>query len=514
MYTTTVGALLVHGIGEQRRFEHLESQARAIATACLHRATDTATVELLEIQGGTFLADHPTWAGGAQPSIRITVVENNLTTVIHLHEVWWADLNEAPGVGKWVRFWMWGLGLWAAPTKHGSTRAGFAALRAPGPGGGDTRWTIATRFQLFAASWVAVLGTLSLGLVLYLAKRLGLPDKLDVLGAIVNYVSGVKIYLQKTRAGGEPLDNLDARPRTAIRRRMVRAIFDIAAARYDRWYVLAHSMGSVIAFNGLMEPDETLPGYLDEARWAVASANGWTGKSTLFSASDKRDPPRPAWVASDETLQRAALFAHFEGLLTYGSPLDKFAVLWGAKVAINTDAAPLLNSQWINVYDPTDPVANRLQAFDAVPGFAPVNYAYRASPILLLSHLAYLQASKKPDHGLADTVAAWFINGSFSVLSGGHKYTFINDATIHVASRHHKWSLTARQEATRRAVAMLQGVVFLALVALLGTIALVLIAHAIAPHWLSVVLDWLRHGSLYRRIDAVFHQVIALIKGL
>ena len=31
--TTRVGVLLVHGIGEQRRFEHLEAEARQIVSA-------------------------------------------------------------------------------------------------------------------------------------------------------------------------------------------------------------------------------------------------------------------------------------------------------------------------------------------------------------------------------------------------------------------------------------------------------------------------------------------------
>lgn len=33
MTTTRVGVLLVHGIGEQRRFEHLEAEVRQIVSA-------------------------------------------------------------------------------------------------------------------------------------------------------------------------------------------------------------------------------------------------------------------------------------------------------------------------------------------------------------------------------------------------------------------------------------------------------------------------------------------------
>ena len=70
----------------------------------------------------------------------------------------------------------------------------------------------------------------------------------------------------------DPLDGFDEPPRYAIRRRMVRTMIDVASANHASWFILAHSMGSVIAFNGLMEPEETLPNYLDETRWKTASA--------------------------------------------------------------------------------------------------------------------------------------------------------------------------------------------------------------------------------------------------
>lgn len=49
------------------------------------------------------------------------------------------------------------------------------------------------------------------------------------------------------------MDGPDEPPRAAIRRRMVPTMVDVAAAGYDRWYILAHSLGSVVAWNGLME---------------------------------------------------------------------------------------------------------------------------------------------------------------------------------------------------------------------------------------------------------------------
>ena len=47
-------------------------------------------------------------------------------------------------------------------------------------------------------------------------------------------------------------------------------------------------------------------------------------------------PPIPAGrVGEDVVVYRDQLFAKFHGLLTYGSPLDKFAAIWPPTVAIN-----------------------------------------------------------------------------------------------------------------------------------------------------------------------------------
>ena len=49
---------------------------------------------------------------------------------------------------------------------------------------------------------------------------------------------------------------------------MIRAIADVACNdEYQRWYILAHSLGTVVAFNGIMETAYAWPGYLDEGRW-------------------------------------------------------------------------------------------------------------------------------------------------------------------------------------------------------------------------------------------------------
>jgi len=85
-------------------------------------------------------------------------------------------------------------------------------------------------------------------------------------------------------------------------------------------------------------------------------------------------------------------------------------------------------SEWVNVYDPTDPVGTWLDDFDpetatpARPGHSklkPYNFPCRASPILLFSHLCYLTASpfsalrlvNDRKHTLVNQVAEGLVEG-------------------------------------------------------------------------------------------------------
>ena len=87
-----IGLILVHGIGEQRRFEHLEGEARKFIDALRRRPNTTVTVDILAANVGTFLAEQNSWAAG--PSLRIGVDDGAGYREFFLHEVWWADINE------------------------------------------------------------------------------------------------------------------------------------------------------------------------------------------------------------------------------------------------------------------------------------------------------------------------------------------------------------------------------------------------------------------------------------
>ena len=418
-----IGIIFVHGIGEQRRFEHLETHLRPLIDALIMRKGQMGTLATVEIiQGSTAAlhAEQETWVANPEPAIRAVVRENGREQHLCFHEVWWADVNESYSLMKQVRFWLWGLSLWATPALDETGLAGRGAMEMPSFKHWRWRDKLTARFRLFFVSNVFAVAAFSLGALVFLTKRLVGLNAPSPVRVFVNYISAVKLYSQYRRYDGGFLDAYNEPPRVSIRRRMIRTLVDVSCADYDRWYVLAHSLGSVVAFNGLMENAYALPNYLDEARWNKVRGHGRPRLAGLSRADDyvkeggDMTPARPLWLRDHDVVYRDRLFSKFRGLLTYGSPLDKFAALWPAKVPINVRERALEKAEWINVYDATDPVAAHLDAYgnekESKIKFFPKNYGYRAHPVLLYSHLCYLNGSDGKTK-LSDTVLEWILSG-------------------------------------------------------------------------------------------------------
>ncbi|MEM8605141.1 MAG: hypothetical protein AAGF24_15070, partial [Cyanobacteria bacterium P01_H01_bin.121] len=217
---------------------------------------------------------------------------------------------------------------------------------------------------------------------------------------LVQYMGDVKLYQQKYRATKGPLVDLGRRPRRTIKRRLIKAMVKMALADYDRWYVLAHSLGTIVAFNGLTEDELLLSQFLEPDLLAQ-----WEAKY------------------GSAVIRRRDLFSKLRGLLTYGSPLSKFAVLWPAIVPLNQDErvfAP--DFEWINVYDPADPVSAKTKYFypkdqrEALDQphvtLRPVDIAYKADKLHLLSHLHYLTFKPHQPDRLIHTLNQWLLTGN------------------------------------------------------------------------------------------------------
>jgi hypothetical protein len=145
-------------------------------------------------------------------------------------------------------------------------------------------------------------------------------------------------------------------------------------------------LGSVVAFNGIMEPGQAFANYLTRETWNDLVRCGRAGPRHDPALHWVQDPPgdmsptRPVWLAPDELVYRDRLFGEFRGLLTYGSPLGKFAELWPKRVLVNK-VEPIFRpeTEWINVFDGRDPVSGPLEASTR-------KCLRRAEPAIFIAH--------------------------------------------------------------------------------------------------------------------------------
>jgi len=429
---TRIGVVLVHGVGEQRRFDHLSGEVNRLVAALEALDGIRVSLDTRSTQDSEIGAEHESWRADSRAPVKIDVVQTSngreQRSCLCVHEVWWADLDDKDTLWNLIKFWCWGLGFWGVK-KFDTTSLQGAQMDMqppvfpPLPGGELLRETI-VRVRLWCFANVFLLSALTLDALQFVLQRLGL-GKIPGARVFYEFVGDVKLYQDRGRRHAGPLTDLNEPRRVPIRRRMVRVLLDAYRENYDRWYVLAHSLGTVAALNGLMETAHALPNYLTEEVWASLKASndpvvGSRAGGPARSVAGMR-PARPVWLTDDDAmLRRDVMFAKLRGLVTYGSPLDKFAYLWKQIVNINKDASCWRSSfEWVNVFEHTDPVSASLAAYSAPPAPAgspqPLNLAYKACPILLLSHLKYLDLSKKPKvrpDQFVLRLVTWMLQGS------------------------------------------------------------------------------------------------------
>ena len=413
-----IGVVLVHGVGEQGRFEHLSNEVRDLLTALDANPDLRCTVDTRRTRDSAVQAEQESWLAETGAPIRVDITyvggeHEGQCKSLDIHEVWWADLDDKATLWNRVNFWFWGLGMWNAKRFRDAHLPGSQnGMAPPKPNGGPFRnlWPRAALFG-FAVFFLLTAVTLEVLNAALRVLRLGRIGR----GVLYRYVGDVKLYQDRGRPGEGPLEDRGLPRRVAIRRRMVTALVSAARSNYDRWYVLGHSLGSVVAFNGLMETAHALPNYLSKKELDQAQAFTTTDQEFDSGHVACMSPRRPVWIKNKQLgMDRQCLFRNLRGFVTYGSPLDKFAFLWPQIVNVNNDRTAFSEGfEWINLFDHSDPVAGRLDAFREAfgPNRGPRNLAYKACWALLWSHNRYLKGGCRNDSA-ARRLLDWMLEGS------------------------------------------------------------------------------------------------------
>jgi hypothetical protein len=413
-----IGILVVHGIGEQTQFEYLEAVAGNLFKAL---SQDPARKPQIQIRRGNETQLHAPTESWQRVPVVVSWWSQEAQRWIEAHfcEVTWADLDMPATFTNWLRLVGWSLAMpgirLVDSTRTFQARRQHVCL----PVRLSVGQRLFVRLQLFGVSLLFFLVLISINMLSWILRRLSIrfaPVE-HVRGVIYDYLGDVKLY-QDWAIRDDGLEALGEKSRAAIQRRAVRALAAMAGevlhGRLDEYYLFAHSLGTVIAFNALMELGITLPNYFNEEEWAALPVA--LKIQAGYDAPDPQKPRRPCWLGKRDAVDRAVLFEGLKGLLTMGSPLNKFAAMWPAIVPVNREALarPV---PWINVADRQDTVAgNHISLFrsrddrapastlggapDDVAGLCLRNVPWADRLSLFTAHTSYWKADFTPSHPL------------------------------------------------------------------------------------------------------------------
>ena len=419
--------LIVHGIGEQRWYGTTEDIAANFFNAAKKRSNCRAHLEVRPGGESPRHSDQPIWKPAAA---RLWWQQDNAPDVeLEFREVYWADLDKPDSFTRWTRFVYWALSVSGIRMYNQSAndKPEQAAIRPPKVLSNPERFAI--RARLFGISVLFLLMLLSADLLYFALTRFGFRAQWlrTARGMLYDFLDDIELYQDWRVRGDDHLEAVGGKSKVAICRRMVRALLFAAADceqispdYLDGYYVFAHSLGTVAAFNALMETSWTFPDYLTESEWnnlpsslKARYAPGNNSQAPLRASTSARAP----WLKENDAIDREKVMNGLKGFISVGSPLDKFAALWPAIVPINNEKTNA-NVPWINVSDVQDIVADSLILFPSdangtIGGLKLKNYEWSDQPVLFLAHTQYW---KNQDYGqprLVDQLLDFFSGRDF-----------------------------------------------------------------------------------------------------
>ncbi|MFQ5995032.1 MAG: hypothetical protein ACE5K1_08040 [Acidiferrobacterales bacterium] len=422
-----IGIIVVHGVGEQRRFEHLESIASNFYKALSKDARRRPHVQLRYGDQTPRLAFSSSWRDA--PALVRWRKPGGRWIEASFREVHWADLDMPMTWGRWFKLIGWSLGV-CGVRLYKKGRAGSPRqnkMCAPKLLNFFERFQV--RASVFVVSLFFLLTLVTVNVLRWLLNRVSIsPAWLGrVHDLIYNYLGDVKLYQDWFARSDDRVETIGEKSRVAIRRRMVRVLVQTAsemeAGRMDGYYIFAHSLGTVVAFNGLMETNLALAAYLTEAEWNGLPSS--LKKKTAKPPPRRPMPQRPSWLDQTrgryDAIDRRRLFRGLRGVLTLGSPLNKFASLWPAIVPVNSEAVGS-NVAWVNVADVQDIVAGKIDKFPVckpapgIGGLELANISWAGAYSLVTAHTSYWSVDPEKAR-LMDGIVPWLEGGQLPPLA-------------------------------------------------------------------------------------------------
>ncbi len=407
-----IGLLLIHGIGDQGPKQHLQHVLDSIT----RQAGDLFGDENVGVQmlpGGITATGSETVnkvpQRGEPPDATIVIRTSDLELLIDLHEVWWRDLGKRESAISVLGFWAWAISL--AGTKgrvNGRDTESYVHSTTVQSVRGWLGWY---RTHLLLRITLVFILLFPFHIVFLIASIIPFVGRLHLFRTVFTYLSSLQLYVEDPRAVTGTTEDFRQPRRHSIHRRTIERLVSVATSDYDEWYVLGHSLGSVIAHRVLNMSPRALARLVSYERWHSLGAYRCSVSDDAVPHVD--EPVIPPWLKSTDAISPALIFSRLRGLVTYGSPIMTFSHVWSNLVPYARDGRFGKDFVWVNLYDPIDAVASPIEA---VPSDAsiprPRNLVASSSRLLFSAHTAYFKYKGKQQDGTLASLTRWLTSDS------------------------------------------------------------------------------------------------------
>ena len=215
-----VGLLVVHGIGDQNRGQHVQNVAESFVKALvLQYGNDKISVELPGLNG----------------DLTIHLRDDNREATFDLVEMWWRDLGHQPRLSALIGFWLWAVSL---PGTRGLFRSAAQGRKNPeNPSAIHSMVLPYDRLLLLLKTTYFFLLLSPIAMVVRLITIIPGVRQIPFIRSVFTYLSSVQLYQERRSTQPGTLVDYDQSRRMSIQRRLANLIVSMSEPDYDRWYI-------------------------------------------------------------------------------------------------------------------------------------------------------------------------------------------------------------------------------------------------------------------------------------